>query len=477
MKLLNTLGTALVLIVAPAYLSALPWDIDSDGFINDEDKDIDGDGIPNGIEDQYGLDSYRAVDAGWDMDGDGWTNEEEFRFVSAMDDPNDNPDTQSSLLMQRIFPAFDAEYDDYQEYGLEVVIDGDTVAVGDHYAHNNRRRTHEMGSIQLYSLENGLWQPGQVLIPSVEYAGDYGRVLDLQGDILVAGAERIEYSGETIHPGDVYVYTRIGNYWYEEAHLTPPGKNHTHSYGSAVALSGDQLLVACRHCDDAEGRVFVYERDEGNWTQTQLISNCAVGDKCVFGSYLAVDGDQALITGSQLANGYQADITTYVYKRADGVWELEAELPSRTLDVARQYRTMDISGDTILIRESAYDANDVFTSATYEYVKKDGVWTEQSVFYQANYNAPVIGSEVAIVGDRALMSGGVNGTSQRFVVEFQRTEGVWTEASRMYGDADDYDGFGYGLNLEQSGEQAVIGAYDAPDTQGAVYILDYSQPR
>ncbi len=52
--------------------------------------DSDGDGLPDGWENEYGTDPNRN-DAGEDMDGDGLTNQQEFERGSDPGDPNDPP--------------------------------------------------------------------------------------------------------------------------------------------------------------------------------------------------------------------------------------------------------------------------------------------------------------------------------------------------------------------------------------------------
>lgn len=476
MKLLNTLGTALVLIILiPLSVSqtvAGPLDLDRDGFINGEDYDIDGDGIPNYVETEYGLNPYSVLDGGRDMDADGWTNEEEYRFVSAMDDPNDNPDTQQSYPMQRVIPAMDY----YEFWGTNYGFDGTTLAIGDLGADVDRQWEDKDGNVQLYQLENGLWQPGQILIPHSSHASGYfGMSLDLLGDTLAVGTPRWQWGTETLSPGEVYVYGRNDGVWEEEARIIPEGTEKTDVFGRIVALSGDQLLVACRYCENHAGYVFVYERDGGNWTQSQVISNYTSDYPYSFAEYMAVDGDQALMTASHYTDGYKDAMITYVYKRTDGIWELEAEIPFHTPDAADFSLDFDVSGETIFIRETAYDENDVLSSATYEYVKKEGIWMQQSVLYPGDFGVEVLGERIALAGDRALMSASLDGSSPELVIELTRTDGVWTETSRMYDPIDPTTNFGYGLKIDPTGQRAVMGQLNSQSSDGEAhaYIVDY----
>lgn len=55
-------------------------DRDGDGIADFADPDIDGDGMPNAWELQYGLDPYKPGDAHLDPDNDGLTNLQEYQL-------------------------------------------------------------------------------------------------------------------------------------------------------------------------------------------------------------------------------------------------------------------------------------------------------------------------------------------------------------------------------------------------------------
>ncbi len=67
-------------------------DTDGDGIPNSQDEDDDNDGIPDQWEDQNGLNSTDASDAGGDMDDDGFTNLEEYEAGTDPLDPASHPE-------------------------------------------------------------------------------------------------------------------------------------------------------------------------------------------------------------------------------------------------------------------------------------------------------------------------------------------------------------------------------------------------
>jgi len=69
--------------------------------------DLDGDGIPNGYEQQHGLNSFTAADALLDRDGDGMKNLEEYLYgYSASDSSDLAPLPSDSQLVLRVTDGF-----------------------------------------------------------------------------------------------------------------------------------------------------------------------------------------------------------------------------------------------------------------------------------------------------------------------------------------------------------------------------------
>ena len=66
-------------------------DIDGDQLAACVDDDDDNDGIPDEVEEQYGLDKDDAADAGMDLGQDGYGNLAEYRLGTAIEDPRSNP--------------------------------------------------------------------------------------------------------------------------------------------------------------------------------------------------------------------------------------------------------------------------------------------------------------------------------------------------------------------------------------------------
>ena len=95
---------------------------------------------------------------------------------------------------------------------------------------------------------------------SISVAGD--------GDIAVVGAPRDD--GPSTNTGSAYVYLRDGAAWGQEAKLTAGDVAQFAEFGISVAVSGDTAAVGAWGDDDlgaASGSVYVFTRTGGVWAQ------------------------------------------------------------------------------------------------------------------------------------------------------------------------------------------------------------------
>lgn len=178
----------------------------------------------------------------------------------------------------------DPETDFYtQEYGMEMAIDGDTLAVG---AHLDGAQGLELGtgSVYLYRREGGEWVPVQRLRDGVD--GDcFGCGLALKGDRLLVGAPSRNWEDDP--PGKVYVYTRSSGIWTLTGQFSATAAAPSDVFGADFAFDGSRLFITSRR----GVRVGSLD-DQGEWTETGLLTG---DDPASFGASIALHGDRLLI--------------------------------------------------------------------------------------------------------------------------------------------------------------------------------------
>ena len=108
----STLFLAFILISAQGY--SVPADLDDDG-------------IPNIIEQQYGLNPYDARDAEFDRDYDRWNNLSEFRAGTRLNDFREHPGLLE-VIHQKVFASDSLDTDKF--FGYSVDIQGNIAVIG-----------------------------------------------------------------------------------------------------------------------------------------------------------------------------------------------------------------------------------------------------------------------------------------------------------------------------------------------------------
>ncbi len=256
------------------------------------------------------------------------------------------------------------------------------------------------------------------------------------------------------------------------------------SFGSAVAIDGDTLLVSAPW-DDSDagadtGAVYVYARTSDGWSFTEKwsASDAAPGDQ--FGKLLVLSGDLALV-GAPLADlpGAANAGAAYAYTRVGGTWSQTAKLTASDASAGDQFATsLALSGSTALIG-ATWDDQGSATNCGSAYVFKleSGSWTQQARLLAASpAGSDFFGWSVALEGNTALigaMQSDVAGSNAGAVYAFTETGGSWAQTQVLTAlDAGEGDNLGYSLAMW--GGRAVVGAWSDDEiaaNAGAVYVF------
>ena len=205
-------------------------------------------------------------------------------------------------------------------------------------------------------------------------------------------------------------------------------------FGFSVSLSGDTALVGAPYYGNANGRVYVFYRSSGVWTQH---GDPLTGPSAsAFGRSVALDGDTALV-------GAAAIDSAYVFTRTAGVWTQQGGALTGS-DLSTFGWSVALDGDTALV--GAINAN-----AVYVFARSTGVWTQQGGALTGPYGSS-FGFSVALDGDTAVV--GAPGSMTAHV--FTRAAGVWTQQGEpLTGNA---GGYYFGLSVALDGNTALVGA-------------------
>lgn len=257
-------------------------------------------------------------------------------------------------------------------------------------------------------------------------------------------------------------------------------------FGNDVALDGDTALVGAWSADvggDTDrGAVYVFVRQGEDWIeQAQLLASDGQSGQR-FGWSVALDGDTAVVgTPFATIKGQAFQGAVYVYERSEGRWtETEKVLASDGVAQDRLGWSVALEGDTLLAGAifSEIDGNDL-QGAAYAFERPSALWVEQEkLFDPAGHPADLFGNDVALQGDTALIgaySAEVEGDPGRGAAYvYRRIGSAWALEQRLLAsDGEDPDSFGNAVALDR--HTALIGAYQkmigSNIRQGAAYVF------
>ena len=258
--------------------------------------------------------------------------------------------------------------------GWSVAIDGDTMVVGAGYEDNTGGT--DAGAAYVFIRSGTSWSQQAKLVASDAAASDYaGWSVAIDGDTLVVGAYGEDTGGSSA--GAAYVFTRSGTTWSQQAKIQASDAQANDQFGGSVAIEGDTIVVAARLEDtgaSAAGSVYVFTRSGTSWSQQAKIqaSDAAGGD--YFGEYVAIGGNTLVVGAYREGAGGTDAGAAYVFTRSGTTWSQQAKLVASDAAASDYFGvSVGIEGDTILV--GAYGKNSG-AGAAYVFTRSGTSWTQ-----------------------------------------------------------------------------------------------------
>ena len=273
--------------------------------------------------------------------------------------------------------------DAYDYFGTSVALsaDGNTLAVGAIGEDSNGsaetdNNASDSGAVYVFTLTGTSWDQQAYIKASNAGTGDeFGQsvALSADGNTLAVGADLEDSDGSketsngALDSGAVYVFSRSGTSWAQQAYIKASNAGELDRFGISVALSGDgDTLAAGAPSEDsnatgingdqnddgtAGGAVYLFTRSGTNWSQQAYVkaSNTSpdlfeLGDR--FGETVALSDDgNTLAVGANFESsnatglgGDQDDNSTgmagavYVFTRSGSNWSQLAYVKASNTD-------------------------------------------------------------------------------------------------------------------------------------------------
>ena len=362
-------------------------------------------------------------------------------------------------------------------FGRNVAIDGNTLAIGSQDEGNSGR-----GEIHVYTRSGTTWSQEAVLVASD--TSKYMSKVIIQGDTIVAGAYGNSV-GTNTREGAAYVFTRSGTTWSQQAKLVASDPEAQDMFGYSIpAIDGDTVAVAAPFengstTSNSKGAVYVYTRSGTSWSQQAKITASDAEAGAKFGSAegrIGLSADTLVVGAEGNDEGGTDRGAVYVFTRSGTTWSQQAKItaPSPSTDDGVNFgRSTDISGDTIVIG-APYD-HDAAAGAglLFVYTRSGTTWSHQATLSVSDAAiGDQVGHDVVIKGD-VIVSGArqedTTTDNSGALYVFTRSGTTWSQQVKKKADTT-IGGSYFSQFVALSGNTVVTSGYYEDNYRGAVYV-------
>lgn len=254
--------------------------------------------------------------------------------------------------------------------------------------------------------------------------------------------------------------------------------------GNSVSISRNGTTIAIGGQEDAGGRgaVWVYTRNGGAWIQQAKLVGREAVSRSSFGASVALSGDgDTLIAGAPYDSGEAGAV--WFFTRIGAAWSQQGgkQIGAEVSGPARFGVSVALSddGNTAAVGGPAHHGGPgAGTGATWVFRRANGSWSQMgpALVGQGAAGGALQGCSVAISGDgNTVLAGGLNddaGAGAAWV--FTRSENGWTQQGPKLAGAGaegDYSFQGSAVSLSADGSTAILGAPADKGSTGAAWLF------
>jgi hypothetical protein len=289
----------------------------------------------------------------------------------------------------------------------------------------------------------------------------FGASVALSGDTLAVGAfgESSNATGingdqtDTSAPnaGAAYVFTRNGAAWSQQAYVKTSVTQTNAQFGESVALSGDTLAVGAPS-EPTRGAVYIFTRSGTAWTQQARLTPSDSSASADFGTSVALSGD-TLAVGAPYDN--QGPGTVYVSTRSGNTWSMPLPVASNAPPGAQVGKSVALAGDTLAVG-APQDSNG--TGAAYVFTRSGSNWLPYPAL-QPTSTGSNFGTSVALAGATLVVGAPSDNTGQGAAYVFTWSGTAWVPDGDLTASPQPPTAANFGWSVALSGQTLAVGAY------------------
>ena len=282
--------------------------------------------------------------------------------------------------------------------------------------------------------------------------------------------------------GAAWVWTRSGSTWAQQTKLVGAGNTGAAEQGWSVALSsdGNTALVGGLNDNGGRGAVWVWTRSGSAWTQQAKLAGTGYTLTPYQGRSVALssDGNTALVGGY---NDNSSQGAVWVFTRSGSTWTQQGSKLVGTGNTGAAYQGWSVAlssdGNTALVGGYADDSNQ---GAVWVWTRSGSTWTQEGskLVGSGNTGAAQQGYSVSLSsdGNTALASGHGDNGGQGAAWVFTRSGSTWAQqGSKLVGSGNTGAASqSHSVALSGNGSTVLVGGYGDNSQQGAAWV--FTQP-
>ncbi len=373
---------------------------------------------------------------------------------------------ESGFLEDSNIQAGDGDADD--NFGWSVAVSRDRIVVG---ARLDEAKGPSSGSAYVYEWDGTQWVETKLVPSDGSEFDEYGVSVAVSGDRLVVGARSKD--GDGPDAGAAYIFEWDGAKWVETK-LTASDATQFESFGSAVAVSGDRVVVGAYNDDDNgtdSGSAYIFEWDGVQWVEAAKLVGSGEDISDWFGNSVAISGDRVVV-GAPRAEGFLGAV--YVLDWDGAKWMETAKLVASDGAVNDDFGySVALAGNRLIV---GAPSDDDYQGSAYTFEWNGAKWVETKLLAVDGKESDQFGVEVALYGDRVVIGAPYhddkgNDAGAAYIFEWDGVK--WVETTKLVAsDGEASDNFG---SVAVSGERVVIGApFDEGkgNASGSIYVFE-----
>lgn len=372
-------------------------------------------------------------------------------------------------------------------FGTSVSIDGNYAAIG--APEDGVPGKANSGSVYIYFHNGSHWAFLQKIRPTLPVDNaQFGLSVSIWGDYLAVGAP-YDSVNNVLNRGAVYIFSRFGSEWSQQAKLASGDGQPADQFGHAVGINGTKVIVGAPGDDNgsytSQGSAYFFYKNGNIWQQQSKLLPDQLASGIGFGQSVDIDGSYLVVGAPDKNEGINKAGAAYIFYSANGIsgWTQQQKLfdSSPEFELGMGY-SVSIKGDTVAVGAPGKTATQNREGIVYVYVRNGSSW------YYATALQPPAGQTDArfghsvSVGDGGILVGSIfydpdgifNGGAAFYFSRNNQNASLDFDRRVTDVQADRTNFFGGAVALDKQGRRYIIGSRNANNSTGRISFGTFS---